>query len=201
MTIREPICGTAVCLGPLRVANAAEWVRWMEDPETTRYLYAPGERPRERFTLAVALDWGRRVLADPQRLVFAITERAADRQVGDARLVPSGRRRARFSIVIGERTARGRGLGGEATRLVCRYGFEQLDLEQIDLEVDLPQHRGRPRLSAGGLRAYRPADDEAHPPPLGGRPGGGRRPGPPARPGGLSPHAEQRGQTPLFQPA
>ena len=22
MTIREPICGTAVCLGPLRVANA-----------------------------------------------------------------------------------------------------------------------------------------------------------------------------------
>jgi len=113
MTIREPICGTAVCLGPLRVANAAEWVRWMEDPETTRYLYAPGERPRERFTLAVALDWGRRVLADPQRLVFAITERAADRQVGDARLVPSGRRRARFSIVIGERTARGRGLGGD----------------------------------------------------------------------------------------
>ncbi len=146
MTIREPICGTAVCLGPLRVANADEWVRWMEDPETTRYLYAPGERPRERFTLAVALDWGRRVLADPHRLVFAITERAADRQVGDARLVPSGRRRARFSIVLGERTARGRGLGGEATRLVCRYGFEQLDLEQIDLEVD-------PRNTAA-VRAY-----------------------------------------------
>jgi diamine N-acetyltransferase len=136
MTIREPICGATVCLGPLRVANAAEWVRWMEDPETTRYLYAPGERPKERFTLAVALDWGRRVLADPQRLVFAITERATGKQVGDARLVPSGRRRARFSIVIGEGSARGRGLGGEATRMVCRYAFDQLALEQIDLEVD-----------------------------------------------------------------
>jgi RimJ/RimL family protein N-acetyltransferase len=146
MTIREPICGELVCLGPLRVTTATDWVRWMEDPDTTRYLYAPGERPREAFTLSVALDWGRRVLADPHRLVFAITERATRRTVGDARLVPSGRRRARFSIVIGERSARGRGLGGEATALVCGYGFDQLGLEQIDLEVD-------PRNQAA-VRAY-----------------------------------------------
>jgi len=96
MTIREPVCGELVCLCPLRVGAAGEWARWMQDPDTTRFLYAPGERPREPFTLTVALDWGRRILADPHRLVFAITERTTGTTVGDARLLPGGRRRARF---------------------------------------------------------------------------------------------------------
>jgi RimJ/RimL family protein N-acetyltransferase len=136
MTIREPICGELVCLAPLSIDGAQDWVRWMADPQTTRYLYAPGDRPKGPFTTAAALDWGRRILADPERIVFALLEPGSDRAIGDARLMLRSRRRARFSIMIGEASARGRGLGREATELVCRFAFGQLALDRIELEVD-----------------------------------------------------------------
>jgi RimJ/RimL family protein N-acetyltransferase len=136
VTIREPICGRGVCLVSLSAASVDEWVRWMDDPETTRYLYAPGEAPREPHTVTSLLDWGRRILADPQRLVFGLEERAAGRLIGDARLTPIRGGRMKFSIMIGVGEFRGRGLGREATDLVCRYAFEQLGATEIVLEVD-----------------------------------------------------------------
>jgi RimJ/RimL family protein N-acetyltransferase len=136
VTIREPICGRGVCLVSLSAASVDEWVRWMDDPETTRYLYAPGEAPREPHTATSLLDWGRRILADPQRLVFGLEERAGGRLIGDARLTPVRGGRMKFSIMIGVSEFRGRGLGREATDLVCRYAFEQLGAAEIVLEVD-----------------------------------------------------------------
>jgi diamine N-acetyltransferase len=146
MTIREPICGNLVDLVPLSTESADEWVRWMDDPGTTRYLYAPGERPQAAHTPASLLDWGRRILADPQRVVFGLRERGEGRLVGDARLTPVGRGRARFSIMIGVGEFRGRGIGTEATAMVCRYGFGPLRLREILLDVD-------PR-NVAAVRAY-----------------------------------------------
>ena len=42
----------------------------------------------------------------------------------------------KFSIMIGVGEFRGRGLGREATDLVCGYAFEQLGASEIVLEVD-----------------------------------------------------------------
>jgi diamine N-acetyltransferase len=150
VTIREPICGELVCLAPLSVRHVPEWVRWMTDPDTTRYLYAPGDEPPARHTSASLLDWGRRILADPARLVFALTEPGSDTPIGDARLGPIGGGRAKFSIMIGEAQHRGRGLGTEATRMVCDVGFGQLGLREITLQVD-PRNEPAVRayLSAG----------------------------------------------------
>ena len=136
MTIREPICGSGICLTPLTTASVDEWLRWMQDPETTRYLYAPGEQPREPHTAASLLDWGRHILADPERIVFGLEERDGGRLIGDARLTPRRAKRAKFSIMIGVTEYRGRGLGREATDLACAFGFEQLGLREIVLEVD-----------------------------------------------------------------
>ena len=147
MTIREPICGRLVCLAPLSTESVGDWVRWMEDPDTTRYLYAPGERPSQPPTPSGLLDWGRRILSDPQRVVFALRDSASQQLIGDARLTPTGRRRAKFSIMIGVGEFRGRGLGTEATALVCRYGFDQMGLSEIVLDVD---PRNEP-----AVRAYR----------------------------------------------
>jgi RimJ/RimL family protein N-acetyltransferase len=165
VTIGEPICGELVCLGPLRIEMAPDWVRWMADAATTEYLYAPGQRPNQPFTPDAALDWGRRMLADPQRVIFALTDRASGQVVGDARLTPSGRGRMRYSIMIGEAAARSRGLGTEATRLICRYGFELLGLREIDLEVDPRNQRAvRAYLTAGfswkGTRLMRLSESE-----------------------------------------
>ena len=83
----------------------------------------------------------------PRRIVFGLREREGGVSIGDSRLAPGpGSRTARFSIMIGDRRFRGRGMGTEATWLVCRYGFDQLGLEEIRLEVD-PQN-------AAAVRAY-----------------------------------------------
>jgi RimJ/RimL family protein N-acetyltransferase len=147
VTIREPICGRLVCLAPLSTDDVGEWVRWMDDPGTTRYLYAPGDEPKQPHTPSSLLDWGRRILSDPVRVVFALEDRDSGRLIGDARLTPVGRGRAKFSIMIGLGEFRGRGIGTEATALVCRYGFDRLALREIVLDVD---PRNQP-----AVRAYR----------------------------------------------
>jgi len=146
VTIRESICGELVCLAPLSVESVPDWVRWMTDPATTQYLYAPGDEPPERHTSASLLDWGRRILADPTRLVFGLTVPGGTRAIGDARLGPILGRRAKFSIMIGEEEHRGRGLGTEATRMVCDFGFEKLGLREIRLQVN--------RQNRAAVRAY-----------------------------------------------
>jgi RimJ/RimL family protein N-acetyltransferase len=140
MTIGEPLCGDLVCLAPLTVDDAPAWARWMADPGTTRYLYAPGDEPRQPQTEDALREWGRTMLADPHRIVFGLREREGGASIGDSRLAPGvGGRTARFSIMIGDGRYRGRGMGTEATWLVCRYGFENMRLEEIRLEVD-PQN-------------------------------------------------------------
>jgi RimJ/RimL family protein N-acetyltransferase len=148
VTIREPIPGRVVSLARLRVTDARAWARWMNDPVTTRYLFAAGRHPTRAFTVEDELDWGRRALVDARRVMFGLEE-PDGRVVGNARLTPAGRSRATFGIVIGEPDARGRGLGREATALVCRYGFEQLGVDEVRLEVD---PRNEP-----AIRAYRSA--------------------------------------------
>lgn len=146
-----------MCLAPLSVESVSDWVRWMTDPVTTQYLYAPGDEPSERHTSASLLDWGRRILADPARLVVALTLPGSSRAIGDARLGPIIGRRARFSIMIGDEQHRGRGLGTEATRMVCEFGFQQLGLREIRLQVD-PRNRAAVRayLSAGFEQRHGP---------------------------------------------
>jgi RimJ/RimL family protein N-acetyltransferase len=136
MTIRDRIAGHAAALAPLSVDQAELWARWLNDPDTTRYLYGRRERPPSSVTVGEMVDWGRRMLADPWRLATAIQDPASAAIVGNARLVPMAGRRARFSIVIGEAAHRGRGLGTDATRLMCRLGFEIMGVREIVLDVD-----------------------------------------------------------------
>jgi diamine N-acetyltransferase len=145
MTIRERIVGQAAALAPLSVDQAERWARWLNDPDTTRYLYGRRERPPSAVTVQEMIDWGRRMLADPWRLAVAIEDPASGGLIGNARLVPMTGRRARYSIVIGEAAHRGRGAGTEATRLMCELGFRTLGVREIVLDVD---PRNKPAVGA-----------------------------------------------------
>ncbi|HUZ84756.1 MAG TPA: GNAT family N-acetyltransferase [Gaiellales bacterium] len=149
MTIAERIRGRLVTLAPLRIADLELWVRWLADADTTRYLYGRGERPPAPPTAVALEDWGWRILADPFRIAFGLEDAGSGQVIGNARLSPMGGRRSRFSIVIGEAGHRGRGLGTEATAMVCDYGFRQLGLREVVLDVD-------PR-NAAAVAAYRRA--------------------------------------------
>jgi RimJ/RimL family protein N-acetyltransferase len=136
VTVGERIEGTLVALVPLDVSDAAAWARWLRDPDTTRFLYGRRGPPPAPSTETELRTWGRRASADPRMLAVGIEERTGGTVIGNARLQLLPRRRARFSILIGEAEHRGSGQGREATALLCRYAFERLGVDEITLEVD-----------------------------------------------------------------
>jgi RimJ/RimL family protein N-acetyltransferase len=74
--------------------------------------------------------------AQPDRLDLAVVDRASGECVGEVVLNEwdKGNRSCNFRTLIGP-GGRDRGLGTEALRLIVGYGFEQLGLHRISLEV------------------------------------------------------------------
>jgi len=85
---------------------------------------------------------------DPSRLIFAICLFEGDRHIGNCGLegVDRDNAVATFGILIGEADCRGKGLGEEATRVLCRFAFEEMNLHKIRLDA----HAG----NAAAVRTY-----------------------------------------------
>lgn len=102
------------------------------------------------MSLAQEADWIERTTRgqDPSRLIFAICLFEGDRHIGNCGLegVDRDNAVATFGILIGEADCRGKGFGEEATRALCRFGFEEMNLHKIRLDV----HAG----NAGAMRTY-----------------------------------------------
>lgn len=99
-------------------------------------------------------DWYSTRGSQPDRLDLAIAHVEDGLCVGEAVLNEwdPGNRSCNFRILIGP-AGRDRGLGTEATRLIVGYGFEQLDLHRISLEVYSFNPRARHVYEAVGFRA------------------------------------------------
>ncbi len=68
---------------------------------------------------------------------FAIRTLADDRLIGNCSLfdISQKNRSATFGIVIGDQEYWGRGYGSDATRLLLRFAFDELNLNRVQLEV------------------------------------------------------------------
>ena len=83
---------------------------------------------------------------------FIICEKETDRAVGITAFhrVDLVSRAAVFSIHIADPADWGKGFGGEATRMMLKYGFDQLNLNRIQLVVSTENERGhRAYLKSG----------------------------------------------------
>jgi RimJ/RimL family protein N-acetyltransferase len=69
--------------------------------------------------------------------VFWIIADSTDRAVGHVGLykIDHRIRSAEFAILLGDSTIQGKGLGRSCTRYMVQYGFQQLNLNRIALEV------------------------------------------------------------------
>jgi RimJ/RimL family protein N-acetyltransferase len=107
--------------------------RWINDPEVTEHLAAryPFSHPQERDFLA------RTDGSSFSGAHFSIEALADGRLIGNAalRLDSPENRAATFGITIGEKEYWSRGYGTDATRVVCRFGFEMMNLHRIELQV------------------------------------------------------------------
>lgn len=112
----------------------------IKDPEVIRYTFEPSAG----LTLQRLRAWYGSRSEQDDRLDLAVTDRATGEVVGEVVLYdwnPTSRRCA-FRTLIGP-AGRGRGLGTEATRLIVGYGFEQVGLHRIQLDVYPHNHRAR----------------------------------------------------------
>jgi RimJ/RimL family protein N-acetyltransferase len=147
--IKPTLTGANVVLRPFNIDQDAPTLRDMlEDPEVlklTGSYHDPDDMPdwdeaaEERFR-----DWYSTRNDQTDRLDLAVVDNTSGRCVGEVVFNEwsEPNRSCNFRTMIGPR-GRDRGLGTEATRMFIGYGFEQLGLHRISLDVINFNPRGR----------------------------------------------------------
>jgi RimJ/RimL family protein N-acetyltransferase len=111
------------------------YVAWLNDPEVTRYT---GMESGE-FTLESKQEWLAEISQPDHHARFWSVDAATDtgwRHIGHtAMYFRYDNRIGDISIVIGDKTAWGKGYGTAITREILRVGFEELGLQKIGLGV------------------------------------------------------------------
>ena len=124
--------GEKVSLRPITDGDTDNIVRWRNSPSVrNNFIY------RELFTAEGHRRWLTDVIGTGKAVQFIITANSTGEDVGSVYLrdIDPVNEKAEFGIFIGEDSARGKGYGTEATRLICGYGFSELGLHKIILRV------------------------------------------------------------------
>ena len=128
------IRGQQVYLRPAEREDIDLFVRWFADAETTRYLSA-----RAPFSKAMEEKWFDTMVEQQgkRQYHFVICLLADDRAIGTAGFhhVNQEDGNAAFGISIGEKAEWSKGYGTDTLRAICDFGFGQLRLERIELDV------------------------------------------------------------------
>lgn len=89
------------------------------------------------YSKAELAEWIDRRRSDTDEILWSIATVSDDRCIGHVGLyrIDARVRRAEIAILIGERDRQGRGIGTAVTRAVVTYGFRELNLHRISLQV------------------------------------------------------------------
>lgn len=121
--------GERLQLEPLRMRHISdEYASWFSDPETTRY-----NRHGSGISRAEMEAYVRRVEHSDSEAAFAVIVKDGGAHIGNISLqkIDHNSRSAEFAILLGNKEYRGKGFAAEASKLLLRWGFEQLGLERI----------------------------------------------------------------------
>ena len=142
--------GELIYLRPAERDDLDRFVRWFADAETTRHLAL-----RAPFSRAMEDQWFERALADQGQSVyhFVICRLADDEPIGiaDLRNLDFVNGNAEFGISIGEKGEWNKGYGTDALNAICDFGFGELRLERIELQVYAANARARRSYEKAGF--------------------------------------------------
>jgi RimJ/RimL family protein N-acetyltransferase len=142
--------GELVYLRPAEREDLDRFVRWFADAETTRHLML-----RAPFSLPMEEQWFERMVAEQGKSTyhFVICRLADDEPIGTAGLhdldLVNGN--AEFGISIGEKGEWNKGYGTDALHAICDFGFGDLRLERIELQVYAANARARRSYEKAGF--------------------------------------------------
>lgn len=140
-----------VYLRPAERSDLPVFVRWLADAEVTRNLSvaAPLSDAMEEKWFEQGIERQGR-----DRYHFVICLVGDGRPIGaaDLRDINLEDGHAAFGIMIGEKSEWNRGYGTEALYAICDFGFGQLRLERIELDVYAPNTRAQRSYEKAGFR-------------------------------------------------
>jgi [ribosomal protein S5]-alanine N-acetyltransferase len=135
MTWKNPFLeGEKIYLRPLEPEDLnQEYLGWLNDPKVTCFLES-GIFPQTLKELEI---YNKQANRSPNQLILAIIDKKSSQHVGNVKLGPIHwiHRRGTLGLLIGNPQHWGKGIGGEATRLMLGYAFSRLNLNRIDLGV------------------------------------------------------------------
>lgn len=126
------LIGERIYLRPLDEADLDRCLQWINDPEVLRAL---GRRFPMNRTLEK--EWLAGQYKSEKHFSLAIVIKDGDQHIGNCGFndIDYVNRKAVFGILIGEKDQWEKGYGPEAARLIVDYGFKQLGMHRISLEV------------------------------------------------------------------
>jgi RimJ/RimL family protein N-acetyltransferase len=130
----NPFEGELVRLAAIRREDLPIYTRWFQDYEVQRMVgvdvIVPQSFEREQ-------SWYDSTIRGDSGFTFGIRTVADDQLIGNCSLfnISPKNHEATFGIVIGEQDFWGRGYGTEATKLTVRFGFTEVNLNRIQLDV------------------------------------------------------------------
>ena len=129
---RPFLIGERLYLRSLEESDIDRCLVWINDPNITATiaLRFPFNRAREQ-------EWFASLYKTDREVPLAIVLKDGDRHIGNCGLhqIDYPNRHAQFGIMIGEKEEWDRGYASEASRLIIDYGFKQLGLHRISLQV------------------------------------------------------------------
>jgi RimJ/RimL family protein N-acetyltransferase len=138
-------------LRELDVADvSADYVRWLNDPQVSRYLETRQARQDERSVT----DFVERVRSRDDEFLFGIFLKGSGRHIGNIKVGPirAHHRLADVSLFIGARDCWGHGYAAEAIAAVSRYAFNELGVQKLSATMYAPNVASMRAFLRAGFR-------------------------------------------------
>ncbi len=129
--------GKLVLLRPVQRSDITYFVQWFNDHEVTQYS-KKDNLPRTEMAIQKFIeDLGTTRSSTDAHFIIETNNEEPNKAIGDVSLsrINGKDRSATFGISIGDKQYWSKGYGSEATQLIIRYGFEQLNLHRISSGV------------------------------------------------------------------
>lgn len=127
------LTGSRVALREMLLSDQHSFQKWLAENEELRQQIDDHHVP----TMDDQMQWFEGLQKRTDRKFFSIITLPNEELIGNGGFVAIDLRtkQATFRITLGNTAHHGKGYGTEATRLILRYGFEDMGLEKIILKV------------------------------------------------------------------
>jgi ribosomal-protein-alanine N-acetyltransferase len=151
MLPEQVLTGARVELRALRASDVTQrYVNWLNDPEVSRYL----ESRLVNHDLISTEAFVASIAESDSSALFGIFDIAGGVHVGNIKLGPIDALHgsAEIGLMIGDRSAWGKGIGSEAIALICQWAFKVLGLKKLTA--------GSYAINIGSIKAFEHAGFE-----------------------------------------